>query len=98
MWVEPAQRCRGHGTDLLAAFEEYVRGAGCRQVLVSTYSFQALPFYLRHGYAITSRVPDVPHSGIEIIHLVKRWECPEYAEGQAELSHEVGHDVSARRS
>jgi GNAT superfamily N-acetyltransferase len=74
LWVEPELRLRGHGAALLAAFENHARGVGCLQVLVSTYSFQALPFYERHGYVVLSRIAHVPTAGSDLIHLAKRWD------------------------
>jgi GNAT superfamily N-acetyltransferase len=74
LWVEPELRLRGHGAALLAAFENHAREVGCLQVLVSTYSFQALPFYERHGYVVLSRIAHVPTAGSDLIHLAKRWD------------------------
>jgi len=74
LWVEPELRLRGHGAALLAAFENHAREVGCLQVLVSTYSFQALPFYERRGYVALSRIADVPAAGSDLIHLAKRWD------------------------
>ena len=72
LWVGEESRRQGHGATLLAAFEEAALEAGCRQVLVSTYSFQAvLAFYTERGYRVLHTMPDVPTEGSELFHLSK---------------------------
>ncbi len=45
-------RSQGVGAALLEAFETEARRRGCAIVFLDTFSFQARPFYERHGYAV----------------------------------------------
>lgn len=60
LWIDEPLRKHGYGAQLLAAAEAEARELGCRSVHVSTYSFQARPFYERHGYQVVAMVEDFP--------------------------------------
>lgn len=60
LWVDESLRGQGYGGQLLAAAEDEARGFGCRNAHVGTYSFQARPFYERHGYLVISTLEDFP--------------------------------------
>lgn len=71
LWVRDGDRGSGLGTRILAAAEQEMRRRGCRQVALSTHSFQAPGFYARFGYEECGRTPGYPR-GHDHIHLVKR--------------------------
>ncbi|TVQ26163.1 MAG: N-acetyltransferase [Spirochaetaceae bacterium] len=50
MWVHEDRRGSGVGSALLERLEDHARTEGCLSALVDTFSFQAQPFYERHGY------------------------------------------------
>jgi GNAT superfamily N-acetyltransferase len=60
LWVHESWRGQGHGTQLLQAGEAEARAHGCRAVKLDTFSFQARPFYERHGYEVFAELPGFP--------------------------------------
>ncbi|MFQ5525790.1 MAG: GNAT family N-acetyltransferase [Thermoanaerobaculia bacterium] len=60
LWVAEPARGRGLGSRLLARIEDEARGRGCRYAHLDTFSYQALPFYERHGYLEFGRLEDYP--------------------------------------
>src|SRR6478736_1655555 len=69
VWVAPAVRGRGLGRRLIEEAEAEAVRRGCRQLVLSTHSFQAPEFYQKLGFEIVLELPDYPrgHS-----HLVLR--------------------------
>ena len=59
-WVEDSRRHRGLGTTLYGAAEQEARKRGCTQVLLMTFSFQALRFYERNGFEVLATIDDHP--------------------------------------
>lgn len=60
LWVTEPLRGQGYGKKLLEAAEDEARSQGCRGVFLSTFSFQARPFYERLRYEVVADVPDYP--------------------------------------
>ena len=60
LWVHEDFRGEGYGTRLVHAAEQEAVARGCRQVTVSTLSFQAPAFYVRLGYEQYAVLDDVP--------------------------------------
>ncbi|KAB0476691.1 GNAT family N-acetyltransferase [Vibrio chagasii] len=50
LWVDDSMRDKQVGSQLLQHLEEYAQSQGCTSSLVDTLSFQAKPFYEKHGY------------------------------------------------
>jgi ribosomal protein S18 acetylase RimI-like enzyme len=71
LWVHPAWRRNGCGSDLLEAAEKEARERDCRVILVESYSFQAPAFYQKHGYELIWQLYDFP-PGYHYCYLVKR--------------------------
>jgi len=60
LWLEETIRRQGYGSQLLDMAEKIAAQRGCRGVHLDTMSFQALPFYERHGYKIFGVLEDLP--------------------------------------
>lgn len=60
LWVAEPARGAGHGTRLLQAAERYAVERGCRGVFLGSFSFQAPPFYEKHGYQVFAVLEDHP--------------------------------------
>ena len=60
VWVDPAWRRQGLGTRLLGVAEGEARRRGCRQIVLTTFTFQAPGFYARHGYEVVAQIDDHP--------------------------------------
>jgi ribosomal protein S18 acetylase RimI-like enzyme len=60
LWVHEAYRGRGAGSRLLEAAEAEAVAAGCRHAVLDTFSFQARPFYERHGYRVYATLDGYP--------------------------------------
>ncbi|MFC6240255.1 GNAT family N-acetyltransferase [Knoellia sp. GCM10027112] len=71
VWVREDCRQQGLGGRMMAAAEEEAGSRGCRQLLVSSFTFQAPGFYERHGYTEIGRSPDLPVEGAADVHFIK---------------------------
>jgi GNAT superfamily N-acetyltransferase len=60
LWVSEDARGMGFGTRILHMAEEEARRRGCHSVHLDTLSFQALPFYQKHGYTVFGALEDHP--------------------------------------
>lgn len=60
LWLEEKARRHGHGSRLLAAAEAEAVRRGCHHAHLDTMSFQALPFYEKHGYKVWGILDDLP--------------------------------------
>jgi GNAT superfamily N-acetyltransferase len=59
-WVSAALRHQGLGSRLLAAIEAAAMERGCTRAHLDTFSYQARPFYERHGYHVFATLEDYP--------------------------------------
>jgi GNAT superfamily N-acetyltransferase len=60
LWLDERARRQGYGSRMLAAAEREATSRGCHGVHLDTMSFQALPFYERHGYSVFGVIEDMP--------------------------------------
>lgn len=70
LWVHEAHRGQGYATRLMESAEAEARARGCENVLVDTFSFQALGFYRKLGYREIGRLEG--YSGIHIRHYLHK--------------------------
>lgn len=70
LWVAEPHRGQGYGERLLATAEDEARAQGCHGVYLTTFSFQARPFYEKHGYEVVANIPDYPRG--HRFHVLKK--------------------------
>ena len=75
LFVPETLRGKGVGSDLLARVEAFGREHGMIGVWLDTFSFQARPFYERHGYTVIGTIQDHPIGGQRFF-LTKRLDTP----------------------
>jgi GNAT superfamily N-acetyltransferase len=71
LWVDEVARKRGHGRALMGRAEQYAVERGCVGVQVSTFSFQARPFYESLDYEVFGVLEGMP-PGHSHFYLKKR--------------------------
>ena len=60
LWVAEPFRGQGYGAKLLVTAEDEARAQGCHGVFLTTFSFQARPFYEKFGYEVIADIADYP--------------------------------------
>jgi GNAT superfamily N-acetyltransferase len=60
LWVEESRRRQGFGTSLLQAAEQEARRRHCKQIILTTFDFQAPEFYTERGFHLLAVVDDYP--------------------------------------
>ena len=60
LWISSELRHQGLGSRLLAAIEAAGVERGCTEAHLDTFSYQARPFYERHGYRLFATLEDYP--------------------------------------
>jgi GNAT superfamily N-acetyltransferase len=59
-WISSEERHSGLGTRLLRAIEAAAIERGCAHAHLDTFSYQARPFYEKHGYVLFATLDDYP--------------------------------------
>lgn len=59
-WLDEHARRGGLGSTLLRRIEELAAQRGCTNAHLDTFSYQARPFYERHGYTLFATLEDYP--------------------------------------
>jgi GNAT superfamily N-acetyltransferase len=60
LWVSELFRGQGYGAKLLQAAEKEASDQGCHGIYLTTFSFQARPFYEKFGFDVVANIPDYP--------------------------------------
>jgi GNAT superfamily N-acetyltransferase len=60
MWVAESFRGQGYGAKLLRTAEDEARTQECHGVYLTTFSFQARPFYEKFDYEVVADIPAHP--------------------------------------
>lgn len=60
IWVSESLRGQGYGAKLLEAAEQEGIKRGRQYAMLHTFSFQARPFYERHGYRVSGELQNFP--------------------------------------
>ncbi|MDA0790081.1 MAG: GNAT family N-acetyltransferase [Proteobacteria bacterium] len=60
IWVSDTLRGQGYGSSLLEAAEHEGISRNRKYAMLHTFSFQARPFYERHGYQLSGELTDFP--------------------------------------
>jgi GNAT superfamily N-acetyltransferase len=76
LWVQPALRKQGIASDLLQRFERHAAARGCDVYYLTTLSYQAPGFYLRHGYATRAEIAGYPDGIVKYLMVKERSQPP----------------------
>ncbi|NNE91761.1 MAG: GNAT family N-acetyltransferase [Verrucomicrobiales bacterium] len=60
LWVDEEHRKTGIGSELMHEAESLAKDRGCKSSCLTTFSFQALEFYLALGYEVFGELKDYP--------------------------------------
>lgn len=60
IWVSEGYRHHGIGSEILNKVEKIAKKHDCCKVRLTTYSFQAKEFYIKHGYEVVGQLQDYP--------------------------------------
>ena len=60
LWIDEAVRGQRWASKLMERAEAYARERGCLWATLDTHSFQARPFYEKHGYEVFGTLDDYP--------------------------------------
>jgi GNAT superfamily N-acetyltransferase len=60
LWVSDDLRGAGYGSELMVAAEELARSRTCIGIYLSTFEFQARPFYEKLGYTVFGTLDGYP--------------------------------------
>ena len=71
-WIEENSRDIGVGTMLMDKLEHQAKSMEILGIYLDTYSFQALPFYLKLGFEEVGRYSNFPVDDVDKIFLQKR--------------------------
>ena len=63
LWVSDEFRGKGYGSQLLRRLERMGADRGAGASRLTTFSFQARPFYERHGYRVVGTMEGIPPGG-----------------------------------
>jgi len=70
LWVEESLRNKGNGGRLLRMIESEAVKLGCKYAHLDTYSFEARPFYEKHGYTLFATLDNYPEGHCK--HFLKK--------------------------
>lgn len=80
LWVDPAHRRRGIGSQLVRAFEAHARTHGCSRFYLETFDFQSPDLYRSLGYKVAYEHRVYPHGIVRFL-MVKQVAGTENAHG-----------------
>lgn len=63
LWVNEQLRGKNYGSTLLNEIERAAKSRNCKQCLLDTLDYQAMPFYQKHGYKIVWTQENYPLTG-----------------------------------
>jgi GNAT superfamily N-acetyltransferase len=69
LWVDESMRGRGVGRALMRAAEEEAVRRGCRQMVLTTHSFQAPRFYEKLGFQRLAAIPNNPVGYQDLVYV-----------------------------
>lgn len=67
VWVAEPLRRQGIGRSLLAEAQAEALRRGCRQIVLTTHSFQAPRFYEKLGFTVVSEVAEYPRGHSQVV-------------------------------
>lgn len=71
LWVHPDKRRQGYGKKMMQELEAYCHSKKCKRLLLSTWDFQARPFYEKIGMICEAEIKN--HiNGVTLFYMTKK--------------------------
>ena len=70
--IDPDYQGQGLGSQFIDYAKDYAHQVGVTSILLTTRTYQAKDFYLKHGFEVYGFLEDVPMPGVGVYYMIYR--------------------------